>query len=590
MASPRSSRWAAAGAIGSVALAAGLSPVAFADTGDNGAQEPPARKANVVLSLENEKLALDLDYGTGTDGIDASQSVPAADLEIGPDARTTVPAGDDYAFLGETDSSVWVLDGRTAGASAPRWDTTAVPMGQLAESSVEWALTGIEGPGDIAVFKLPEAASPGDEVPGPEVLFDSTDGLPDAHALPAADSGEVAWAFTEPGEYRLTSQATARLVTGKAATATTEWTVRVAEDTQQSPAIPAPASSPAGDDGRGTADGKASARTGTGLAPPPALKAADSSGVVSQKVVIDDGHVDAIAGKMVGGKLRTLFKDSRDPADISWREPSSVVLHVRPEAKEQVPANSAYSFLGKSGSDFWLIPQVQKRGVVWAGWNTESLDGGDLKGPLDMKLTKVTGPGSLAIWETAGLGGAQVLYNSRDGLPDTHKVNLGVHAHGNWGFSKQGTYKVTFQLSGELPSGKTSTDTRTYTFAVGDVDPDAVTPGGGSDDGGSTGGTGATGGAGSTGGSTSGSTGGPGSTGGSGSDTGGSGSENGGGTGSGGSPTTGGGDAEGSLAHTGGGAAVPLALGAGVLILGGTAAVAVSRVNRRRVVTATAGG
>ncbi|WP_326810318.1 TIGR03773 family transporter-associated surface protein [Streptomyces scopuliridis] len=582
MASPRSAWWAAAGAIGSVALAAGLSPAAFADTGDNGAQVPPARTANVVLSLENEKLALDLDLEHGTGAIDASQGVPAADLEVGPDTRTTVPAGDDYAFLGKPGSPVWVLDGRTSGTPAPRWDTTAVPTGQLAESNVEWALTGIEGPGDIAVFEPTEAAAPGDEAPGPEVLFDSTDGLPDAHALPAADSGEVVWAFTEPGEYRLTSRAAARLVTGEDVTTTTEWTVRVAEDIQQPPALPAlpaPASSPAGDDGQGTGDGEASARTGPARAPAPAVKAATDSGVLSQKVVIDDGHVDAIAGKMVGGKLRTLFKDSRNPADISWREPSSVVLHVRPAAKEKVPANSAYSFLGKAGSDFWLIPQVQKQGVVWAGWNTESLDGGDLKGPLDMKLTKVTGPGSLAIWETAGLGGAQVLYNSGDGLPDTQKVNLGVHAHGNWGFSKQGTYKVTFQLSGRLPSGKTSSDTRTYTFAVGDVDPDAVTPGGGSDDGGSTGGTGTTGGAGSAGDSTSGSTGGPGTTGGTG-----------GGTASGGSPTTGGGNAGGSLAHTGGGAAVPLALGAGVLVLGGTAAVVVSRANRRRAVTATAGG
>ncbi|MFD8161544.1 choice-of-anchor M domain-containing protein [Streptomyces malaysiensis] len=242
--------------------------------------------------------------------------------------------------------------------------------------------------------------------------------------------------------------------------------------------------------------------------------------VLDERIVIDGGHVDAIAGKMVSGKLRTLFKDSRNPADVTWREPSSVVLHVNPKAKEKVPVGRTYSFLGKAGSDFWLIPQVQKQGVVWAGWNTEALGSGDLKGPVDMKLTKVDGPGPLAIWETAGLGGAHVLYSSEDGLPDTRKVDLGVHAHANWGFGAEGVYSVTFQLSGTLPNGRTTSDTRTYTFAVGDIDPGAVTPGGGDRPGG-------------------------------------------------------------SLAHTGGAAAIPLALSAGVLVLGGAAAVGVSRGRRR---------
>ncbi|WP_102935978.1 choice-of-anchor M domain-containing protein [Streptomyces malaysiensis] len=296
----------------------------------------------------------------------------------------------------------------------------------------------------------------------------------------------------------------------------------------------------------------------------PASAAEAAAGdVLHERIVIDDGHVDAIAGKMVSGKLRTLFKDSRNPADVTWREPSSVVLHVNPKAKETVPAGRAYSFLGKAGSDFWLIPQVQKQGVVWAGWNTEALGSGDLKGPVDMKLTKVDGPGPLAIWETAGLGGAHVLYSSEDGLPDTRKVDLGVHAHANWGFGAEGVYTVTFQLSGTLPNGRTTSDTRTYTFAVGDIDPGAVTPGGGDRDGGSPGGTGD-----ADGGSDSGSRADSGSTG--------------SGSSGGGSAATGGGDRPGgSLAHTGGAAAIPLALSAGVLVLGGAAAVGVSRGRRR---------
>ncbi|MFI6080265.1 choice-of-anchor M domain-containing protein [Streptomyces sp. NPDC051217] len=564
MASPKNSRWAAAAAVGSAALAAGLAPVAFADSPDNGALAPAAPRTNVVLSLDDGELSLDLKH----DARAPSSSTPAPDLDVGGDARTTVPEDDDYTFLGRPGTPVWVLEGSTPGGQvpdeAPRWDTTGIPVGQLAESEVEWALTGIEGPGNVAVFQPAKDATAGAEASGPQVLFNSADGLPDAKALPPADSGEVAWAFTKPGEYRLTSTATARLATGKTATTKAEWTVRVASAPRPSPdPTPTPTPSAAG-------DGAAATRPGTG--PASDVKAAGDP-IADQKVVIDDGHVDAIAGKMVGGKLRTLFKDSRDPSDIVWREPSSVVLHVNPQAKEKIPADTAYSFLGTAGGYFWLIPQVQKQGVVWAGWNTEALDGGDLKGPIDMKLTKVTGPGSLAIWETAGLGGAQVLFDSEDGLPDTHKVNLGVHAHANWGFSKQGTYKVTFRLSGTLPNGRPASDSRTYTFAVGDVDPNAVTPGGGND-GGSTGGSGS-----ATGGSSSGS----GSDGGS--------RSNPGGSGTGGSSMTGSeGDTGGSMAHTGGGAAVPLAMGAGVLVLGGAAAMLLSRADRRRTVTTAAGG
>ncbi|MGW3974489.1 choice-of-anchor M domain-containing protein [Streptomyces ardesiacus] len=379
---------------------------------------------------------------------------------------------------------------------------------------------------------------------------------PDAESLRAADRGEVAWAFTRPGEYRITSRATAHLATGRTTTAETEWTVRVEDSAPQDTVTPPPVSQPpvaaSPEEPDGTAVTTRMPKTPLQV---PAAEAADV--IQTQKVFIDDGHVDAVAGKMVDGKLRTLFKDSRNPANIVWREPSSVVLHIDQDAKEKVPTNSAYSFLGQAGSDFWLIPQVQKQSVVWAGWNTEELDSGDLKGPLDMKLTKVSGPGSLAIWETAGLGGAKVLYNTKDGLPDAQKVNLGVHAHGNWGFSKEGVYKVTFQFSGTLANGQAASDTRTYTFAVGDLDPDGVNPGGGTGDGGSTGGGSggsATGGSGGTGGTTGGGT------------------------------ATGGTSGGGSLAHTGSGSALPLAAGAGALVVvAGGGALAVGRTRRRPV-------
>lgn len=548
MATRKNARWTAAGIVGSVALAAAGTPAAVAGP----ASPTGAGGADVVLSLDDGTLALDLGPGTSDAGDGGT-----ADLDVGPEARTRVPEGGGYGFLGRPGTPVWVLGGAAAGNGAPRWDTSGISADSLADGAdgaVEWALTGVEGPGNVAVFEPPAAGSAGD-AQRPRVLFDSSDGLPDGQALPAAESGELAWAFDEPGEYRITSEAGADLASGTAATASTEWTVRVApQDTGSAsppPASPDPA--PPADDGAspGAATGGAGAAPNSGSSRTADSPAARSGDIASEKVVIDDGHVDAIAGRMVNGRLRTLFKDSRNPGDVVWREPSSVVMHVVPEAGEKVPAGGDYDFLGAPGSDFWLVPQVQKSGVIWAGWNTESLAGGDLNGPVDMALTKVSGPGELAIWSAAGLGGAEVLYNSRDGVPDAGKVDLGVHAHANWGFSEQGVYKVTFRLSGEKPNGQTTSDTRTYTFAVGDVDPGTVTPGGGGDDGSGTGGPGG-------------------------------GSGPGGDGDGGGSPGPGSSDGgDGSMAHTGGAPVGPLAAGAAALVLGGATAVALGRTRRR---------
>ncbi|MFD4790259.1 TIGR03773 family transporter-associated surface protein [Streptomyces sp. NPDC058459] len=583
MASAINPRGVAVGAVGSIVLSVALSPLAFAGTPDEAGRVPRASAPRVVVRLDADALSLSLDPGRETEPRSSDAAGPA-DLELGPDAKAVVPEGGQYAFLGRSGASVWLLDGFSTGtdrhAESPQWDTTGVPADELADGNVTWEFTGAEGPGDVIVF-APHAAGSAD-TSAPAVLFDSADGMPDAQPLPAGGTGDVSWAFTRPGTYHLTTRATARLADGRTPTTTRRWTVRVADETGTPPApspspdspdspdatqshpAPAPSAVSGGiTDGDENAGGTVKS-TARALRAAAAAKTEEGSGIATEHVVIDDGHVDAIAGKMVDGKLRTLFKDSRNPGGIVWREPSSVVVHVKPEAREKVPASSTYAFLGKAGSDFWLIPQVQKQGVVWAGWNTEALGGGDLRGPLDMKLTKVSGPGPVAVWETAGLGGAQVLYNSRDGLPDSQKVNLGVHAHGNWAFSQQGVYKLTFQLSGTLPSGKATTDTRTYTFAVGDVDPAEVAPGGGSGDGGSTGGTG-----GPTGGGTGqGSSGGEASSGGSASKASGS---------SGGGSSSGG-----SLAHTGSVPAELLAGTAGALVLGGAAAVGMGRAARRR--------
>ncbi|MEU6347697.1 choice-of-anchor M domain-containing protein, partial [Streptomyces sp. NPDC046977] len=243
MASVRKSHRTTAGALGSVVLAAALSPAAFAGTPAEGIQALPSSAPQVVVSLDSDELSLELADGSGMAPASASEPAPV-DLELGPDTQTVIPAGTEYAFLGPSGDPIWVLDGtgspQGTTTPTPHWDTTGVPVENLADGTVEWAFTSIEGPGDAVLFAPPESSTP-DAPTAPRVLFDSADGFPDAQSLPAADSGEVAWAFTRPGTYQLTSQATARLTNGKTATAAQQWTVHVAADESVQPSAPATA-------------------------------------------------------------------------------------------------------------------------------------------------------------------------------------------------------------------------------------------------------------------------------------------------------------------------------------------------------------
>lgn len=449
-------RLAAAGSAAVLTMAAGASGATALPGTPSGA---PDGSTAVALDMTSGQLELTPAPRRGA-GTGAGTGVTAASgADPGGIEQATVPDDPAYAFLGRPGDPLWLGgDGPEAG-----WDTTGVSADQVAPGGLQWSLTAAQGPGPVIAY-TPAAATPGAPEPaGPQVVFDSGDGLPDTGTLPVAASGPLVWAFPRPGDYRLTLTASALLPGGGTSTATLHRTVRVTgtASTTSSPSSP---SSPVS----GPASPPATATAPQPVLPVRLLAARTQDAPSTQAVTIGDGHVDALAGRIVDGRLRLVFKDSRTPDAIVWREPSSVVVHVNDKAVEHVPAGGAYSFLGTPGSAFWLIPQVQKPGVVWAGWNTEALRAADLEGPVGLQLSAVSGPGAVTVWETAGLGGAQVIYNSRDGLPDTQRVDLGVHAHANWGFSAAGTYKLTFRLQGTLRSGGTATDTRTYTFTVGD--------------------------------------------------------------------------------------------------------------------------
>lgn len=452
-----------------------------------------------------------------------------------------------------------VRDSGVAEAAAPGWDTTGVPEGAVAGDTVRWSLTGLDGPGDLKVYSADDEDEEADDRAEDALLFDSADDLRDEHELPVGRQGSTRWEFSEDGTYQVIFTAEATAADGRELSVGTVYTVVVGdtadgEDTGSAePVAEEPPTEEASEEAQTLpAAGKAVAEAAeaerrTALA---ATKA--PADVVSDRKVLDEGHVD-FAARVVDNKLQIHIKDGTVSGKTTWREPSSVVLHVKPAAKNTLPAGDEFAFLGKGGDPVWLLDQVQQDGLLWPGWSTDNIKAGATKGGVEFSLTKVDGPGTYALYTYDAMSGANVLFNSKDGVPDSFDVPANTHAHGGWAFTKQGTYRLTFKMSGTLANGTKVSDTETVTFVVGDTDPGTVTPGDGS-------GKGAAGSSGTSGSSSS-------NAAGSGSDSG----------STGGSSTD---DSDGSMASTGAGQAV--LLGSAAAALTAVGAVAFLAARRRR--------
>ncbi|WP_410643264.1 TIGR03773 family transporter-associated surface protein [Amycolatopsis sp. lyj-346] len=221
----------------------------------------------------------------------------------------------------------------------------------------------------------------------------------------------------------------------------------------------------------------ATSHTGTPAPSAPSSKTCVPAGpaTATAGTVLADGHVD-YAVRVLDGKLVSQVKDGTVAAVTTWRAPSSVVLHVVDKAATTVPAGDRFAFLGKPGDRIWQIPQTQQAGVLWLGWNTESVTAAQVRGDITWSLDTVDGPGSLAVFEFDPFGSPVILFDSGNGGPDTTPVRLGTHAHGNWTFTKPGIYHATFTHSATLTSGAKVSDKQVVTFAVGPVDPKQALP------------------------------------------------------------------------------------------------------------------
>lgn len=142
--------------------------------------------------------------------------------------------------------------------------------------------------------------------------------------------------------------------------------------------------------------------------------------------------------------------------DVEY-EPGEVILGVGPAAQTVVPNNPAFTnFLGAAGSIVWILPQVENPDLLFLGIGAEEVSNGQfVNDTMRLELVGVTGPGEFAVYSVDGFGAPSVKMNTRDGVSANDFVNVPAlgHTDYNWAFSAPGTYKVSFQATGNLDDG-----------------------------------------------------------------------------------------------------------------------------------------
>ncbi|UKJ63324.1 TIGR03773 family transporter-associated surface protein [Cellulosimicrobium cellulans] len=183
---------------------------------------------------------------------------------------------------------------------------------------------------------------------------------------------------------------------------------------------------------------------------------------------VTEGHFD-VGSVVESGRLVAKTKDDRKQPP-SWVDPESLTFRLGDAAKREVPAGADFAFLGEAGATIWSVGQVQEPNVPWVGWNTQHPSLIEAAaGPVTYTLDRVDGPGKLGVYATGNFGGVGTKYfGTMSGFPRSMTVPLNQHVHGNWAFSEQGVYTVSFTLSVPLKSGGTATDTASLKFSVGD--------------------------------------------------------------------------------------------------------------------------
>ena len=136
------------------------------------------------------------------------------------------------------------------------------------------------------------------------------------------------------------------------------------------------------------------------------------------------------------------------------------------EADAITPVTSLTQSIG--GSSYYVFPATENATVPFIGFGTEELSAGDWTGDLTLSLTGASGPGSFSLFSIDSFGAVSTLMDSSDGFSTVDAITLApeTHTHHTWAFSQQGSYSLTFQVTGDHVSAGAQSASATYGFSV----------------------------------------------------------------------------------------------------------------------------
>ncbi|MCI0538029.1 MAG: choice-of-anchor M domain-containing protein [Verrucomicrobiales bacterium] len=147
-------------------------------------------------------------------------------------------------------------------------------------------------------------------------------------------------------------------------------------------------------------------------------------------------------------------------------------------ARTTVPEDARFTqFLGTAGSPIWILPQIDKPGLLSLGVGSSDIAPGVFRdNTIRLELRRVEGSGHFALYSPAPFGAPSVHMSSWDGVnPSVDFVEVPAvsgHLHFNWVFGAAGIYRIGFSASGVLRnSGQLSeSPVVDFTFIVAEAE------------------------------------------------------------------------------------------------------------------------
>jgi surface-anchored protein len=203
--------------------------------------------------------------------------------------------------------------------------------------------------------------------------------------------------------------------------------------------------------------------------------------IPASAATLTSGHVDFIG----------IAYDGTDFDPHSHADPDAIVdgspVGNAPAGEEYAPGDltvQVYATTGRSAGAAWdpigvasgetfnFLSETEVAGKPFVGIGAEELTPGDwVNGEITIKLTGMVAPSGavFSLWQTDA-GVPTFFMSTLGGISgaDAFLMDLDAedHAHFGWGFTAEGDYDLTFEISGTHAVDGAKTATATYNFSV----------------------------------------------------------------------------------------------------------------------------